>query len=677
MDALSSEPFLHSLVDWIRQYPAASGVFVFGAAMLESLVLVGVLVPGAALMLGAGALIALGALDLWPTLVLAAAGAVAGDGISFWIGHHYRERLRQRWPFSRFSGLLHRGEVFFSRHGGKSVVFGRFVGPVRAVIPTVAGMMGMSPLRFAAVNIASAIAWAPAYILPGMVFGASLEIASEVALRLALTALLLIAALWLSVWLIRRVYRLLAPRAGRLLARSLEWSRAHPLLGRPARALVDPGQSESSALALLALVLLASGFGASYLFWRLHAAGAPPQVDTGLHSLMRSLRTPWADQLMVAVTMLSDAAVYLPLSAAVWLWLLWRRKYSAACHWLAALGFGMLLTVALTTTPSAPQPAQFYGIATLAIPSGHTMISTLLYGFLAVLAARDTGPRRGIWVYTTASAMIVLIAFSRLYLGTHWFTEVAGGFTLGLAWLGALGVAYRRHSAAPLSAFRLLSVAGFALLLFGGLHIALHYDREVQRYALRYPLRTLSATDWWHDDWRTLPAFRDDVVDSRKQPLAVQWAGKLERIRQQLQARGWQVPVAPSARSALYWFLPDVPLQQLPVLPQVHDGRHESLVLTHPAGAQLQWVLRLWPSNVRLQPGASPVWIGTISAQFVRRHFGLISFPVTSSAFNRPRTALIQDLQGWDWREVRRQDAAAQTRVHWDGGVLLVRPPSP
>ncbi len=677
MDALGSEPFLHSLVAWIRQYPAASGAFVFAAAMLESLVLVGVLVPGAALMLGAGALIALGALDLWSTLAWAAAGAVAGDGLSFWIGHHYRERLRQLWPFARFSGLLHRGEAFFSRHGGKSVVFGRFVGPVRAVIPTVAGMMGMPPLRFAAVNIASAIAWAPAYILPGLVFGASLEIASEVALRLALTGLLLIGAVWTSVWLIRRLYRLLAPRAGRLLAHSLEWSRVHPLLGRPARALVDPRQSESGMLALLALVLLAIGFGVSYLFWRLHAPGAPPQVDTGLHSLMRSLRTPWADQLMVTVTMLGDAAVYLPLSAAVWLWLFWRRKYSAAWHWLAALGFGVLSTVTLTTTPSAPQPAQFYGIAALAIPSGHTVISTLLYGFLAVLAARDTGPRRGIWVYTVASALIVLIAFSRLYLGTHWFTDVVGGFSLGLAWLGALGVAYRRHNAAPLSAFRLLAVAGFALLLFGGLHIALHYDSEAQRYALRYPLRSLSATAWWHDDWRTLPTFRDDVVDSRKQPLTVQWAGGLEQIRQQLQARGWQVPPAPSARSALYWFVPGVPLQQLPVLPQVHDGRHERLVLTHQDGAQLQWVLRLWPSNVRLQPGASPLWIGTLSAQFVRRRFGLVSFPVTSSEFNRPRAALTQDLQGWDWREVRRQHAAAQTRVHWDGGVLLIRRSAP
>ena len=68
---------------------------------------------------------------------------------------------------------------FFEKYGGKSVAFGRFVGPMRAVIPLVAGMMGMPTGRFLAANILSAIVWAPVYLLPGIVFGASLELAAE------------------------------------------------------------------------------------------------------------------------------------------------------------------------------------------------------------------------------------------------------------------------------------------------------------------------------------------------------------------------------------------------------------------------------------------------------------------------------------------------------------------
>ncbi|MES9896122.1 MAG: VTT domain-containing protein, partial [Candidatus Thiodiazotropha endolucinida] len=93
-------------------------------------------------------------------------------------------RLRGFWPFNRHPATLQRGITFFQRYGGKSVALGRFFGPVRAIIPLVAGMLGMPPLRFLAANILSALVWAPAYLLPGIVFGASLELASEVAFRL-------------------------------------------------------------------------------------------------------------------------------------------------------------------------------------------------------------------------------------------------------------------------------------------------------------------------------------------------------------------------------------------------------------------------------------------------------------------------------------------------------------
>jgi undecaprenyl-diphosphatase len=75
--------------------------------------------------------------------------------------------------------MLRNGEAFFYRHGGKSVLFGRFVGPVRPVIPVVAGMLGMGPAHFAVLNVLSAIGWALVYILPGVFFGTSLAMAGR------------------------------------------------------------------------------------------------------------------------------------------------------------------------------------------------------------------------------------------------------------------------------------------------------------------------------------------------------------------------------------------------------------------------------------------------------------------------------------------------------------------
>jgi membrane protein DedA with SNARE-associated domain len=156
---------------WIVQHAQFAGPAVFFIALAESLAVVGMIVPGVAMMFGAGALVGSGALPFGPICAYAVAGAIAGDGLSFWVGRHYRDRLASLWPFTRYPGMIEHGVAFFRRYGGLSVLFGRFVGPVRAVIPLVAGMLAMPFERFLLVNVISALLWGPAYLLPGMVFG--------------------------------------------------------------------------------------------------------------------------------------------------------------------------------------------------------------------------------------------------------------------------------------------------------------------------------------------------------------------------------------------------------------------------------------------------------------------------------------------------------------------------
>ncbi len=163
--------WLQHLLDWVGANPGWAYLAVLLAAFAESLAVVGVVVPGVMIMLGAGALIATGDLQFWPTCLSAVAGAIAGDGLSYWIGHRYRDRIRSAWPFCRHPEQLDRGIAFFERHGAKSVVLGRFFGPVRAMVPLVAGIMRMAPRQFLVANIGSALAWAPAYLAPGVKMG--------------------------------------------------------------------------------------------------------------------------------------------------------------------------------------------------------------------------------------------------------------------------------------------------------------------------------------------------------------------------------------------------------------------------------------------------------------------------------------------------------------------------
>jgi len=189
------------LLNWLSSNPGWGMTIVFLVSLLESLVLVGILLPGIVILFGVGALIGLGVMEMIPVWFAASTGAFLGDTLSYALGHRFRAHLLDIWPFSRYPGLMERGTRFFHAHGAKSVVAGRFIGPLRPIIPAVGGMMGMTPSRFLAVDIPACVTWAPSFLLPGMLFGASLEVASEYTGRLAVMLILVLAILWLTWWL--------------------------------------------------------------------------------------------------------------------------------------------------------------------------------------------------------------------------------------------------------------------------------------------------------------------------------------------------------------------------------------------------------------------------------------------------------------------------------------------
>jgi len=248
------ENLLQPLLDWIALHPHAAGVAVFVIALMESLIVLGLLIPGAVLLFGAGALMSTGALPVLPIMLWTIAGAICGDLISFLLGRHYHQQLRVIWPFRRYPALVNRGVDFFCKHGGKSVFMARFIGPLRPIVPAIAGMMNMTIPRFLLVDIVAAILWAPAYILPGMVFGASLGLAAEVAGRLVVLLVTVVGLAMLSVWLIHSLVRMLHPHASTLVNRILNWSRHHPRIRPLAGSLLDSDHPEARGLAILSVL---------------------------------------------------------------------------------------------------------------------------------------------------------------------------------------------------------------------------------------------------------------------------------------------------------------------------------------------------------------------------------------------------------------------------------------
>jgi undecaprenyl-diphosphatase len=637
--------FLTQLVNWIGEHPLWAGVAVFFVAFAESVAMIGLLVPGVVAMFGFGALIATGTLEFWPVFCWAVAGAVAGDGLSFWLGHHFQDRLRGLWPFSRHPKTLERGIDFFRHYGGKSVAIGRFFGPVRAVIPLVAGMLGMSPWRFVFANLVSALAWAPAYLLPGIVFGASLELASEVAFRLVLLLLLLLFLAWILFISARALFRLIQPRATQLVQRAFDWGQLHPGFRSISRALADPDHPEAKGLATLATLLLVTTLLFVLLTGVVLDGSLTASINQLVYTTLQSLRSPWGDHLMTAFSSPADLDSILLFAAGLSLALWLRGERHATYHLSAAVLFGLLAPWLLKYSLQVPRPpAAGELLSPWSFPSAHVLRAATLYGFFSIMLARSL-QREWRWLpYSLASLLIGAVTISRLYLGVHWLTDVIGSLMLGIAWVAFLGIAYHRHVE---QASRKRLMIGAALLfsaLASALAIAAHPTRlqtyQVDRAIIRVPLQ-----DWPKKLAPQLPRVRDDLRGERDQPLNLVLAGKPACLLRHLAKQGWRKAEMLDWHNLLRLLSPSAEISRLPVLPQVHQAAHEYAVFNKdlPDGKRL--ILRFWLTDIRLMPGEVPLFVGSVSGQWADPLLHLLVIPRTEEDFARPFNLLREELQ--------------------------------
>jgi membrane protein DedA with SNARE-associated domain len=637
------------LLNWLNANPAWGVAIVFLVSFLESLALIGILLPGIVILFGVGALVGLGMLDMTAVWVGASLGALLGDTASYALGHRLRGHLLEVWPFKRYPGLMERGTRFFHAHGAKSVVAGRFIGPLRPVIPAVGGMMGMRPSRFLAVDIPACILWAPAFLLPGMLFGASLEVAAEYTGRLAVVLVITLAILWLTWWLIRAIYKPLAGRSARWLRHVIRWSRRHPVLGRVAGPLLDPARGDVLAVAMLGLLLVLLFWAGVVLLFLSPFSEQPRLLDQAVQDLALSLRNHLADPVMVALAQLSRWPVSIFSAGALLLWLLGAGRRMAAAHWLIAIGGGALLHLLLSWgLRAAPQVFENGSLdlgSSVQGPSAAMSLVTVTLTYFAVMEASELRRRHRQWPYVLAALLIMAVALARLYLGLEWLSGALMGITLGLAWTGVVGIAYRQR------AFRRFSGA-MASLIFYLSFFALFGWQVQERYAqemsvLRAPTLVveMDAQSWWDGRWDELPRDRTRVASTASRRFDAQIAVSPDTLAVILARAGWREVPESDWRWILQALNPEPDQASIPLLGRAFEGRSESLLLrknVEPQG-RLQTV-RLWDSGVRLQPGGQALYLGQLSEEILVQRFGLFSYwkaaPMSDSLKRDLREAL-------------------------------------
>ena len=384
-------------------------LLLFVGATLESAAMLGVLVPGEALVLAAGFFAAQGAFDLDALIIVVAAGAMLGDSLGYELGRRWgRDVLvRHGQRFGITAQRLNRVEGFFARHGGSSVFLGRFVGFARALVPFLAGSSRMPYRRFVGYNAAGAVLWSVAVVLLGYFVGAS----------------------WQSVeaW----IGRISAVLAG-LIVLGVLFRLRHRL-----RAAVP-----LDAAALLLAVWL---FGA--IAEDVVTRDPLTLLDTRIAEWFAAHRSAGLTAFMLGFTHLHDPVPATAAVLLVGLFLLWRRHFRWLASLVAATAGGALLNVMLKHAFQRTRPNVDHSglvLTSFSFPSGHVAAATLLYGFVAAYVVAHT-PRTAprVLAVVVASMLAAFVALTRVYLGAHFLSDVLGAFSAAAAWLTLCLIAFQ------------------------------------------------------------------------------------------------------------------------------------------------------------------------------------------------------------------------------------------
>ena len=156
----------NEVILWLKHNPEWIALGVFGAAFIESFALIGVIIPGVVLLAVISGMAA-STLNVFELVLIAYVASFLADILSFLLGTRISKSIDNLWPFYKYPNLLLQGRGFVKRFGISGVFVGKFIGPIRPLLPLTAGSLSMNFKHFLTVEIFSSFLWALLYTVPG------------------------------------------------------------------------------------------------------------------------------------------------------------------------------------------------------------------------------------------------------------------------------------------------------------------------------------------------------------------------------------------------------------------------------------------------------------------------------------------------------------------------------
>ena len=435
---------MHGIIDtfltFIQFHKELGYLAMFFISVLESIAFIGEIIPGTTLLVIIGAMAAKGLLDPEILIVASSLGAITGDVFSFWLGRKGEGSLGR---FGRFvkPEYLEKGREFVKRHGSKSILLGRFIGPLRPIVPFVTGLFGMSTRKFIIWDVISAVSWSMTYIYLGNALWIVWEFAKMWSTRGGVLVLLLLAT-FITIHLLRKYIAhqsmVFLMHTGNVWDRLVNYlqTRSSGII-RFAGRRIDPNHFTGLKLTLAFLFFVLCFAMLTSIVVGVAETNVVTDSDLRISSYLYIFRTPGMVEFFSWIGVLGNIWALVTLGVVVMVMMLLLKEpgyifpmwIGIAGSYICNFAGGMFFKRPVPVMPAVAEHIYYF-------PSAYSTVSLMFYGYIIyfVLKASENLRTKLNTVFLMVP-VIILIGISRIYLGLHYFTDIEAGWALGMLWL--------------------------------------------------------------------------------------------------------------------------------------------------------------------------------------------------------------------------------------------------
>lgn len=551
---------IDSIEHIIRNNPNYGLIATFIISFIESLAIIGSIIPGSVTMSIIGSLVGAAILPLLPTLGLAFIGSYTGDIISFTVGKKCQPKLQSLTWIKNNKKWIDRAEVFIEKYGVISIIVGRFFGPMRSMVPMIAGALKMGNIKFLLSAIPSAALWAIVYLIPGILIG---MFSNELNL-FSKENIFIFMALIITICILSFYFPRIKFNCKKHYANFIK-----KYLSNYPKDNIDWLLIAAINIIIFTLFALQQGnFDSKY----------------SIYFLIQSLHTTTLDYIISIITLLGDKYFF---AVTIMLLVIFTDKdeYKFIIKSTLICIACTLLLKEFMHVHRPPLIDQWNSF-----PSGHSIRISFIANYLYLRHFNNFSFRKLIW------STIFLVAISRLYLGAHWWPDVIAGVTFGTACI------YLAHSNTTQKQSIIKNKRLFSSLLIIAFIIISFFRSQTgyMEFFLRKPNDIYISKEFWLTNNNLIPAYLNNRFNNPVEPLNIQWQGSEYEIAKYLHENGWHTCKWPSS-----WFerlsqsAKNSRLRFLPALPKLHNNQAPTIIAIKETNNMLN-VISLWETNHKI-----------------------------------------------------------------------------